>query len=294
LYDLLYSYRNTVHPDNYNDDTLKNEAEEKFKEISKLLDQLSNFIEIERLRKNPSEIIPYQKDYENVRSKQDILLKEQEIEKLKLDIRLLKYRNRDLRKELKALGIEKLDEKTDELIALYKPTNKNLISLGISAFLFLISGILTNIENIAIQIAKYSPVSKEKINMVIFIIFVIILIVYLKKYFEEMYIQKISKKIRVPKFIKKFFDCLINNNISNEFSESDVYDFLSKELTPQKMMIKLLTRIFAIYNDITIDVLKDLFIFNLLNKQLIEVSSAENLDRKFRIKKGFNYFDEED
>jgi hypothetical protein len=84
LYDLLHKYRSSQHPDKYLDDNRKKEAEEKFKNLNTLLLELSNLIEQEKQLKKPSEIIPYQKDYEIVKNKQQIINYESIIENLEL------------------------------------------------------------------------------------------------------------------------------------------------------------------------------------------------------------------
>ncbi|MDI6783222.1 MAG: hypothetical protein QME64_03890, partial [bacterium] len=131
---------------------------------------------------------------------------------------------------------------------------------------------------------KYTSLTKEALNIIIFSIFALVIIVNLKKYLQEKYIQKIAKKICTQEFLDKYVDLLSTNKDKDEFTECQVYGFLKKELIPQNRLIRFLTtKILKLYNDVTIDGLKDIFIFNLLNKQLIKIWGVSNLDRKFRI-----------
>ena len=98
LYDLLHKYRNSQHPDKFTNEERKKEAEEKFKYLNTLLLELSNLIEQEKQQRKPSEIIPFQKDYEIVKTKQQNIIHEEEIEELKQTIRVNEFTIRELKK----------------------------------------------------------------------------------------------------------------------------------------------------------------------------------------------------
>ena len=295
LYDLLHKYRSSQHPDKFTDDTRKKEAEEKFKNLNTLLQELASYIEIEKLQKKPSEIIPFQKDFDLVKSKQENVNLEETIKDLELTIRVDKIKIENLKKELARLRSEKVDKKTKELIKLYKPTKKNLFALGITFFLTFIVGILTKIEEIAAIISKYSPFNEKILNYIIFGILILIPMKYLKMVYEESRIQKLSNKIKTPLFINKFYKYLNDSNVTESFTEMNVYDYLTNQLVPKNKISKFVnSKIFHLYNEITIDSLKDIFIYNLINKQLINISTAEKLDRTFKIVKGYNSLDFDD
>lgn len=292
LYDLLHKYRSSQHPDNFIDSDKQKEAEEKFKSLSSLLQELASFIEKEKLQKKPSEIIPYEKDFELVKTKQTNVRLEEEIENLKLTIRVNEYKIKELKKELVKLRSDKLDEKTKNLIELYKPSKKNLFALGITFFLTFIIGVLSRIDEIATLMSKYSPLDKTIFNYIVFIILVLIPIKYLKMIYEESRIQKLAKKIKTPLFIHKFSEFLEEKNDKDKFVEMDVFNFLHAQFFPKNVFRRFFfTKVFNLYNEITIDSMKDIFIYNLFNKQLIEISSAENLSRSFSIIKKFRYAD---
>ena len=151
---------------------------------------------------------------------------------------------------------------------------------------------MSRIEEIATLISKYSPLDKTTFNYIVFTILVLIPIKYIKMLYEESRIQKLAKKIKTPLFIHKFSEFIKEINDTDKFVEMDVSNFLYAQFFPKNTVSKFFfTRIFNLYNEITIDNMKDIFIYNLFNKQLIEISAAENLSRNFSIIKGFRYSD---
>lgn len=289
LYNILYDYRNSQHPDKFIADERKKEAEEKFKRLHTLLQELANFIEKQKQQSKPSEIIPFQKDYEIVKSKQQSINNEEIIKNLQQINNANEREIKRLKKVILELQGNKADEKTNNLIKHYKPSKKSILSQGIIFLLTLIIGTLTKVEEIASILKKYFPFDTSNINYITFSILVFIPLKILKSYLEERQIEKFANLVRTQIFIKKFLNYLIINNSKNTFTEINVFDFLTSELAPKNAIMKLIKRIFNTYNDTTIDSLKDIFIFNLLNKQLITISNAEHLDRNFKIVSKYNF-----
>lgn len=290
LYDLFHKYRSSQHPDKFIDEERKKEAEEKFKRLNSLLLELANIIEKEKLQSKPSEIIPFQKDYEIVKTIQQLINYEETINQFQLTNKVNEWEIKKLKNQIVKLQGTKADEKTTELITLYKPSKRSLWSQGISFLLTLTIGVLTKIEEVAVVLLKYFPFDPIYLNYIIFGILIFIPLRFLKSYSEEGQIEKTAKRIKTPLFIHKFLNYLIEKDIKDTFTEMNVFEFLSLELTPKNFISKFLKRYFYdFYTDTTIDGLKDIFIYNLLNKQLITISSAEQLDRKFKIVKTNHY-----
>jgi hypothetical protein len=286
LYELLYKYRNSQHPDKFIDPERKKDAEEKFKKLDSLLLKLVNYIEQEKQQKKPSDIILYEKDYEIIKNKQDILKYEETIRQLQLNKEINEREIIGLKKQILKLQGDKVVEKTEDLINQYKPSKKSLLSQGITFILTLIIGAITKIDEVAIVLSKYFPFDLIYLNYIIFVILIFIPIRFLKMYFEEGEIEKTAKRIRTPLFNSRFLNFISEKGIKDTFAEIDVYEFLEEELAPKNIFVKLFRRnIFDLYNEATINSLKDIFIYNLLNKQLISISIAEQLDRKFKIVK---------
>lgn len=290
LYDLLYKYRNSQHPDKFFDEERKKDAEEKFKKLDSLLVKLAKYIEQEKQQKKPSEMILYEKEYEIVKNKQEIINYEAIIKNLQFTKEMGEREIIELKKQILQLQGDKVDEKTDDLIKHYKPSKNSLLSQGITFVLTLIIGAVTKIDDVAKILSKYFPFDLMYLNYFIFGILIFIPIRFVKMYFEEGQIENTAKRIRTPLFSSKFLKYITDKGIKDTFLEMDVYEFLSIELAPRNFFTKLFrTNIFDLYNEATIDSLKDIFIYNLLNKQLISISSAEQLDRKFKIVKTSYY-----
>jgi hypothetical protein len=284
LYDLLHKYRSSQHPDKFVDDDRKKEAEEKFKKLNNYLLDLSNIIEQEKLQKKPSEIIPFQKDYEIVITKQQNINYEKEIESLKFEKRMDATTIKELKKQILNLQGNKVEEKTEDLIKLYKPSKKSLFSQGITFVLTLTIGVLTKVDEVQAILIKYFPFDPRILNYIIFAILIYIPFHFLKTLYKESQIEYAAKRIKTPIFINGFLSYLTEKKIKDSFSETNVYEYLLLELKPRNLYSRLWNRyVIKVYNETSIDSLKDIFIYNLLNKQLITISSAEQLDRKFKI-----------
>jgi hypothetical protein len=291
LYDLLHKYRSNNHPDKFTDQDLKVQAGEKFKVLNPLLKELKIHIEKENLQKKPSELIIFEKDYESIKLKQQIITLEEANESLNSTIN---YKNREIEKLTATLNKARnaeLAEKTSDLINLYKPNSKSLFSLGITIVLTLIAGVLTKIEEVANLINKYSPFSQLTFKYIVFSVLIFFILRYCKMSYEGGRIEYSAKKIKTPLIINKFVNYLDDKDIGDSFTEIQVYDFLQNEFIPKNMFSRLFnSKIFHLYSETTIDSLKDIFIYNLINRKLITISSADRLDRKFKIVK-YYYFD---
>lgn len=290
LYDLLHKYRSTQHPDKFSDKEHKKVAEEKFKKLNGLLQELANYLEKDKQQKKPSEIIPYQKDYEIIKNKQLIIIYEEKIKSLTYEFENSKNVIRELKREIIKLQGDKVEEKTDELIKLYKPSKRSMFSLGLGFLLTFLIGVLSKVDEIAILIKKYFPFDPIYFNYLIFGILVYIPIKYLKMTYEENKIEEAARKIRTPLLIGGFMKYLEAIQLKDSFTEMNVYEYLYSYFIPKNKLLKLYySKILKMYTISTIDSLKNIFIYNLLNRQLISISSAENLDRKFKISKTIHH-----
>lgn len=291
LYMLLNEYRKTQHPDKFTSEESIKTAEETFKRLSPLLEELNGLIEIENQDRKPIEIIKTQKDYEIVRTNQQIINYEETIKQLKHTIELNESSNKSLKNQINKLQGEKTDQKINDLIKHYKPSKKSLLSHGITFFLTLIIATITKTDEVATIIMKYSPFDKIYLNYIFFCILVLTPLSIIKSFFEKEKIEKTANRIRTPKLINKFWISLSEKDSKETFTEMDVYEFINLELSPKYSFTEYFRKhIYDLYDEIVINTLKDIFIYNLLNKQLITISSAEKLDRKFKIVKSHSYF----
>ena len=98
------------------------------------------------------------------------------------------------------------------------------------------------------------------------------------------------QEIEFPTFYETIKDW--EDDKTKDFSEEDVFSFIYGKKTKIKKTFAYLG--FKLFQVETIDRLKNFFINSLLNKQLIKISLAKDLDRTFTIKEGhrkYYYFD---
>ena len=284
LYDLLNKKRINSHPDKFLDSNLKKKANEDFKEFNSLLSELHTFIQSENSKKTSGELIIFEKEYELINKNQIIIDLEEKIKNLDYSLENKNSEIKALKKALENLKANDLKEKTQELIELYKPTSKNLFSLGISIAIALILGIISKVDKVALIIKKYFPFDPKILNIIIFTVLALIILNYVHKIFEGNLIEKLTQKIKTQAFINKFVIFLNSKDKSDHFTEHNVIEFFEKELSPRNFLSKFIfTNFFSVKNDVAINSMKDIFIYNLLNRKLISISSAEYLDRKFKI-----------
>ncbi|MCL2289084.1 MAG: hypothetical protein FWC34_00035 [Bacteroidetes bacterium] len=290
LYDKLYEYRISQHPDKYQVEEAKKVAEENFKKAGNILEILKKDIELQLVNSKPSEIVPFQKIYDNIQLKQNTVELQNEIQSLKTTLDLQKYEIKDLKKELKSLRSEKLNEKKDELKEQYTPSKKGFLSNGIVFILTFIAVIFTKIEDVASILTKYSPIPDNVFNYILFGILVFIPLRFIYLFSKQFCVNKIVQLIITPPVIQQFVEYLKSENKADNFSEINVYNFIINIQYPKNKAVRFFSNLlFGIQSHNVLNQLKDIFIYNLLSKQLIEISNANNLDRNFRIVKGYSY-----
>jgi hypothetical protein len=285
LFERLREYRNSIHPDKFQDEETKKEAEEKFKEAQNLWQELKRAIEREKLEKKSTEIQYYKSVYENV----DLIkeLDEARIKISELDSKIVQITHeRDgLEKELSEKQTELVEEEFKKIESIYKPTKLSLASLGISTILVSLLAIFSQVESVAEKIRLYSPFSDSMFNIFIFGVFILLLVINLKKYIELNFIKRKATQICSPKIVEEFRDFLFekySNKERGNFSELDVFKFLENKSPAYKKYLPFSG--IRVYDIETIDNLKNVFINNLIMKKLITISVADELVRTFTIK----------
>jgi hypothetical protein len=285
LLQLLRKHRNNLHPDKFTDETAKNEAKEKFVVYSRLIDELDSYIQREKLNKSPIELALYEPLYDNSSLQSQLENIIHENEKLKDEIEMYKDKLKNMENDLIQKAANDLDKEKNELIKLYKLKKMRIFSVSLFLILTGIIPVLTKIDSIAEIIRRYAPFTVIQINSFTFFIFVFIIVLSIINWFQY-YLLKIKlSEIQSPIFINKFINSLEENKY---FTENDVYVFIyGKSVFFKKCLHFIGIRYYIAETTIQ---LKDVFIHNLLNKQLIEISYAENLDRKFKIKDKPKYY----
>lgn len=299
LLKLLKDYRKRIHPDNFIEDSARNEAEEKFKELGCLIDDLNHYIENEKLHRSAMELALYEPIYDNVSLETKVDEAAEKIIELEEQVTDLKEENTRLKETLNKKEDAKLEKENLELKQLYKPSKQKLASLGILFILSSTLAVMTKIEQFSIILRKYSPISEIILNNLVFGLFVIMLIVVAKQYIENKLISLKVGEVCSPKFSMQFWQYLNalkewEEKKAKDFTEGDVFAFIYGRESKFKRLLSALS--FKMYQIETVDRLKNHFINTLLNKQLITISLASGLDRAFIIKEGYRryYFFDDD
>lgn len=291
LYDLLYATRNNCHPDKFQDDKLKSEAEERFKKLSQLLNDLSFHLEQERLTKKASEIVVFKDKYELLQSKQNITSLEKTLTELT-------KQNQSLKDEIKELQIlldeqEKKDlrDSQNDLIDIYKPKKSNLIAVSVTTLLLLTTNLITNLTSIKEKIVNIMPFGTQYINYILFTTLALLMVDMLLRRKKMLKVKLIADELTSPKVIRDFHDSYKQEEDhyfkTSYFTESDVTDFIEHNYCRRKYLKSLayyVEGIFIIRDHKSINHLKDIFISNLIAKKLISIGKSKDLDRKFIIK----------
>lgn len=297
LLKILKDHRNRNHPDKFSGEKARENAEEKFKELGSLYDELNAYIESERLYKSAKELASFEPLYENVSLQSKLDEANDKIKDLENQIEALNKNNKQLNDSLNLNQNKELEEENLKLKELYKPSTQKLASLGIMFLLTSTIAVMTKIEEVSAFIKKYSPFPESYLNIVIFSIFVFMLLIVIKQFVENKLISLRVSEVCSPKFSKDFWSYLSANKEwedgkTKDFAEEDVFYFIhGKESKMKKAFATLGFRLFQIE---TSDRLKNFVINTLLNKKLIEISLANSLTRTFSIKEGrrkYYYYD---
>lgn len=291
LYEKLYDHRNAFHPDVFPDD-LKREAEEKFKHFGSLLTELKFFMDQERLNKKPNDLIPYQESYNIIQIKNHTKDIEDENLKLKKQIKLLEESIVGLNNLLDTNQKEELEKVEEELKAHYQPKKNNILVFGITVTITIILNIITNLTSIKEKIIPILPFDPSYLNYPLFCILIYTILRFLYQQKKYTLVKNLSHELVSPRRIKDFYSEFVKKDTerwysSEYFCESDVSQFIETTFYSKKThklnMISWLLNVFIIKEAQSINYLKNIFIWNLLEKKLIKIGNPRRLERTFNI-----------
>lgn len=290
---LLKDHRKRIHPDKFTEEHAKKEAEEKFKELGTLIDELDRFMQIEKLSRGAKELALYEPLYDNVALQKDIDEANEKIKSLEASVNVLQQENDDLKKSVEQKQTSELEKEALELKQMYKPSTQKLASLGILLLLSATIATMTKIEDVNKLVKKYAPIEDSYINTVTFGIFIFMLVLVIKQYIENKMLARRTAEVCSPLYCKAFlfyFDEVRErqDNKPRTFTESDALAFISGKDTRLKRFLSFIGfRMFQVETD---DKLKNYFINTLLNKKLIDIQHAKDLDRVFSVRDGKSYY----
>ena len=286
LYSRLREYRKQTHPDRFTDDKSKDYAEAKFKEAQELLPELFRYIQDEALHKTPAELALYKPIYDHVFTQAALDNARNEIDGLKQKLQLSDQNVAELNKKLADRKNQEFESERKRLEGLYKPGGRTWASLGITLLLSGTLTVMTKMEEVSAKLKRYSPVNDDLLNKYLFCLFLLILILVAKRLAESAVMKRRVREVCSAKAPIEFLKYLEQNSYDDSieyFTEYQVFEFLHGPKNLWKTILSLLG--FVHYQTETIEQLKSFFISSLLQKELISISYAEGLDRRFSIRK---------
>lgn len=297
LHDLLYKTRNKSHPDLF-DESFKEDATKKFSELNLLLGELKNYIDNNRLKNVGNDLIIYSENYDNILYKSQIINLENEILRLKMLIDEKSKEIISLSNKIKILEDSELNEIEKKLKELYHPKKNSFIVMGLTAGLIFLINILVYIGKLKDTFQNVFPFPIQTINIFLLILFIFAVIKILFKNYHFDRIRKIGDELKTNSEIQQFLDkyvkyteCEDKQNYGKvKFTESQAEKFIEDLYYNNKIKFKLSLlnnfRDYIIFPNKAknINYLKDIFLHNLINKELIKIGNSRLLDREFKIK----------
>lgn len=286
LYSRLREYRNQMHPDRFTEDEAKEHAEAKFKEAQQLLPELFRYVQDEALHRTPAELALYKPVYDHVFTQAALDAARSEIDDLKQQLEWRENEVERLEGQLNDRKNQEFDAERRRLEKLYKPGGRTWASLGITLVLSGALAIMTKMEDVSAKLKQYSPVDEKLLNNCTFGLFLLILLLAAKRFVENVIMRRRVREVCSVKAPIDFLNFLSGRRAAEDvehFSEYEVYEFLGGNALWWKRALGVCG--FVHFQIETIDELKSFFISSLLKKELISISYAEGLDRRFSIRK---------
>lgn len=290
LYRLLEKSRNNFHPDKTTNEDSKEVYNEKFKELTSLLREFGEYISKKPI-KTSADLANYDKHHvQNIELKHQILLLKERINNLEKDIKEKESKISKLNDEAKVLRDKKIEEETNKLLDLYKPKRINIYAIGLVAFLGLFLNILVQIEGVSKLFSKYTPFLNElSITYITLGLLAFFSLIICRKYFQEKAINKLLEKANLSTFQGQLF--IGEGSLSSySFDENGLTNILSKKIKPQSPLSRIYQlKVLGIDFDTVVENIKNIIIYNLLNKNLIYPAGQRGLFKEFRSKEYENY-----
>jgi hypothetical protein len=286
LYHQLLAFRNKNHPDQYYDEETKKEANELFIKANDLLRNITILINREKLEKTPAEISIYNKDYEIVNIQQNIIDNEMIIEENNKKIMAYRKIKKNILEQNKLLS-NQLKENNQNILGLkniYKNNRELKIGLGIKLFFTLLLYILLNIDRIAEILTKYFPFSNTLLNIIIFSFMFFSIIVNIRKLLQNTIVETRAREIETVTFTIKFSEFIKKEeHFGIKINEKQIIDFIKNQFNKKNKFGNFIDSLLKTNNEIIFEKYKNIFIYYLIEKQLINISKAKELNREFYV-----------
>ena len=287
LYDLLHTVRSSTHPDKYQDDDARERAEERFKIVTELLQELYAQIQQLSVTRTPTDLVPVAKEIDLVRAKHESVRKDEEIDDLKRQVDMQRWEIRQLKKRIRSL---RQDQTARTKSNLFRTQGSKLISTTTAAVGLTLSSawtILSYVSDAANKIQKTLSFAGPWVNWIAFAILAGSAVWLAVRILIGARLRGITREMDLASFRYDFQFFLKARGQIKEFTETDVLNFLE-----QRLKSKRLTRLLFSTGDRNIYVLeglKDYFLLRLQSADLIEESGRQGLQRKYRLSDWYSF-----
>ena len=280
LYDLLYGYRFTVHPDKYREDNDKKEAEERFKTASALLEELSSYIQQQTLAASPKDLIPLQREYDLVRVRDQVILKDNELAEAKQELESVRWELRKAKEKIKSLGATKITD-TRKAVAREHgfrsgPTVSAAAGIAIGVSWAALSQLIDSIGKLKGSL----PLKGIWTDWASVGVVVVCAVWFLLRLYGKFRIRRWMTTISLASFAASFDDYLVRLKKQREFTDHDVFDFLKEVFFSRNLILRALG--IKTHSYFVLEELKNAFVIGLLAKDLIERSGSTGLIAKYQ------------
>lgn len=283
LSDLLWQYRNQHHPDRTIDENEKEQAGEKFKEASNLLEQLKQHIETIGIKQQTRDLVPWEHSYNSISDRLTIIRLDGEIQKLNMKNQELMDQNERLEKILNELRDNEIKKKTKEVMDQFKVSPKKTITLSIVALLSIALTIFAKVEEISRLFLKYSPINNIPLNIIMIWIFSFTILVLLLGYTKTKIIMILTERVCSRPYISGFINYLQEEKKAlHNFNEEDIYRYIYNSLNKGLLKITI-SLLFIFEKESMFTSIMNLYIYTLLSKRLIEPAGQRDMTKIFRV-----------
>ena len=281
---LLRQYRNATHPDRFQDVELKQKADARFKDAQTLLDETEKEIESEFFDRKPSELAVYKPVYDDFQIESRLDRTKKELESVRLELRNERESKHRLIKKVQQRKDESLDEEIYRFHADFRLSNRRYASMGMALALTGLLTAMTQMDQASGILEGFSPVMQGAIITFLVACLVLIFTTIVRQIWETDYIKQKSDEVLSPKCADEFMDYLSQERALSapiEFSEVEAFDFIAvKKHRINKWVANLGFRTFSAQ---TAGRLNKIFLHNLLNKKLAEISRVDRMQCFFKI-----------
>jgi hypothetical protein len=272
LFDKLYEYRNSVHPDKHPKE-MTEVYNKKFIEANNYLDILKDRISNEANKvENNKELVIYSNLICNRSLQFEIIDLQKKYNTTQEKLNSVIDENTKLNKDNVDTTKINVNEKQKNILQKYKFTKANSIFYGTSFGIATLIVILNQINLIKKIISPNFPFSEFSLNVIVILIYLYVIFSILINRYLDKNIELIIKRISTTQSKCEFIDYISDINKNDFFSEKDVINFIKKIFGKYKF-INFLTKSW-IYNtnDLLVDVCKDKLYNYLFSYRLIEVA----------------------